>query len=215
MAKRSYNQYCAVARALDAIGDRWTLLLVRELLLGPKRYGDLLASSPGIGTNLLADRLREMEAQGLVERATLPPPAGSTVYQLTDSGAELESVVRALGRWGRHFMGPRRDGEHLSTGAYFIALRERFRPDRAADLKENYELRVDGRVFEVAVDHKTCTTKEASANRPSAVFTMDSDALNRLFLGELTAAEAVKNESVRVTGDPAALARFQELFAGE
>ena len=126
MTKRSYKQHCAVARGLDVIGDRWTLLLVRELLLGPKRYGDLLAASPGIGTNLLADRLREMETEGLIERVTLPPPAGSTVYRLTEGGAELETVVRAIGRWGSRLMGPRRPDEHLSVGAYFVAFRERF-----------------------------------------------------------------------------------------
>jgi DNA-binding HxlR family transcriptional regulator/putative sterol carrier protein len=212
MAKRSYNQYCAVARALDVVGDRWTLLIVRELLIGPKRYGDLLAASPGIGTNLLADRLREMEAQGLVERVVLPPPAGSTVYRLSDSGAELESVIRALGRWGGHFMGPRRQGEHLSVGAYFVALRERFRPERAAGVRETYELRVDGRVFEVRVDDGTCTTTEGTANASTAVFTMDAEGLNRLFLGELTAADAIANGDVQVAGDAAALARFQELF---
>src|SRR5712692_11476763 len=84
--RRSYDQYCAVARGLDVIGDRWTLLLVRDLLLGPKRYKDLLAGLPGIGTNLLADRLHELEGAGLIERTVLPPPAGSTVYQLTEAG---------------------------------------------------------------------------------------------------------------------------------
>lgn len=213
MAKRSYNQYCAVARGLDVIGDRWTLLLVRELLLGPKRYGDLLAASPGIGTNLLVGRLREMEAQGLVERATLPPPAGSTVYRLTETGAELDTVVRAIGRWGGRFMGPRRSEEHLSPGAYFIALRERFRPERAVGLHEAYEFRVDGRVFEVRVDDGTCTTSEGSANRPVAVFTMDVEALNQVFLGQVTAAQAIAGGSVEVAGDAGALARFQEAFA--
>lgn len=212
MAKRSYNQYCAVARGLDVIGDRWTLLLVRELLLGPKRYGDLLAASPGIGTNLLADRLREMETHGLVERATLPPPAGSTVYRLTGEGAELETVVRAIGRWGACCMGPRRTDEHLSPGAYFIAIRERFRPERAAGLREGYEFRVDGRVFEVRVDEGTCTTSEGSANGPAAVFTMSAEALNQVFLGEVTAAQAIAEGIVQVAGDPGALARFQEVF---
>lgn len=212
MAKRSYNQYCAVARGLDVIGDRWTLLLVRELLLGPKRYGDLLAASPGIGTNLLADRLREMEIQGLVERVTLPPPAGSTVYRLTGAGAELETIVRAVGCWGARFMGPRRPDEHLSPGAYFVAIRERFRPERAASLREVYEFQVDGRVFEVRVDEGTCTTSEGSANRPAAVFTMSAEALNQLFLGHLTAAQAIADGSVQVAGDAGALARFQEVF---
>lgn len=211
MAKRSYNQYCAVAKGLDVIGDRWTLLLVRELLLGPRRYGDLLAASPGIGTNLLADRLRMMEAEGLVERVTLPPPAGSTVYRLTDDGAALEPVVRAIGLWGVRFMGSRLPGEHLAPGAYFVAIRELFRPERAAGLHEAYEFRVDGRVFEVRVDDGTCTTSEGSASRPTAVFTMTAAALDQLILGQLTAAQATADGSVQVTGDPDALARFQDL----
>jgi DNA-binding HxlR family transcriptional regulator/putative sterol carrier protein len=212
MTKRSYNQYCAVARGLDVIGERWTLLLVRELLLGPKRYGDLLAASPGIGTNLLADRLREMESLGLVERAALPPPAGSTVYRLTASGAELETVVRAIGSWAAHFMGPRRPDEHLAPGAYFIALRERFRPERARDIHETYEFRVDGRVFEVRVDGGTCTTSEGSAHRPAAIFTMSAETLNRIFLGQVTAAKAIAEGSVQVAGDKEALKRFQAMF---
>src|SRR5437660_12010745 len=104
-APRSYDQYCAVARGLDVSGDRWTLLIVRDLLLGPKRYKDLLSGLPGIGTNLLADRLKELEGAGLIERAVLPPPAGSTVYQLTERGLALEPVMIALGRWGARCLG--------------------------------------------------------------------------------------------------------------
>src|SRR5919108_1109967 len=101
---RSYHQYCAVARALDLIGDRWTLLLIRDLLLGPKRYKDLLEGLPGIGTNLLAHRLREMEEYGLVERATLPPPSGVAVYQLTPTGEGLAPALSAIGRWGAQYL---------------------------------------------------------------------------------------------------------------
>src|SRR5918995_3325809 len=100
MGKRRYDQYCALARTLDVVGERWTLLLVRELLLGPRRYKDLLAGLPGIGTNLLAERLRHLEEFGLVRRRSLPPPAGSRVYELTELGRGLESVVMELGRWG-------------------------------------------------------------------------------------------------------------------
>lgn len=212
MAKRSYNQFCAVARGLDVIGDRWTLLLVRELLLGPKRYGDLLAANPGIGTNLLADRLKEMEAHCLIERATLPPPAGSTIYRLTAAGAELEAVVRAIGRWGAHVTDDRRPGEHLSPGAYFIALRERFRPEQAQGLLEVYEFRVEGRVFEVRVDQATCFTTEGGADTPVAVFTMGVETLHQLFVGEMKAADAIKEGVVHVHGDGGALVRFQALF---
>jgi DNA-binding HxlR family transcriptional regulator len=114
---RSYRQYCAVARGLDVVGERWTLLIVRDLLIGPKRYKDLLTGLPGIGTNLLATRLRDLEEQGLVGRRVLPPPAGSTVYELTQVGQALEPVVTALGRWGHRFLGARREGEFLSANA--------------------------------------------------------------------------------------------------
>ncbi len=212
MSKRTYNQYCAIARALDVIGDRWTLLLVRELMLGPKRYGDLLAASPGIGTNLLADRLRELESAGLVERIVLPPPAGSTVYQLTEAGSGLEPVMMALGRWGRRFMGPIRPDEYLSPGAFFIALRARFDPENAVGVREAYEFRVEGRVFEVRVEEGVCVTSEGRANAPAAIFTLDVETFSEIFFGRLTAEEAVRSERVQVTGDKAALARFQKTF---
>jgi DNA-binding HxlR family transcriptional regulator len=102
---RSYGQYCSVAKALDAIGDRWTLLVVRELLLqGGCRYTDLLTGLPGIATNLLGDRLRQLEANGLVRREAAPPPVAATLYHLTDAGRELEAVIRALGRFGARYM---------------------------------------------------------------------------------------------------------------
>ena len=90
MAKRNYHQFCAIAHALDIVGERWTLLVVRELLMGPKRFTDLLSNLPGIGTNLLAARLKELEEQGIIERSTLPPPAASSVYVLTELGSICE-----------------------------------------------------------------------------------------------------------------------------
>lgn len=101
---RSYEQYCALARALDHVGGRWTLLIVRELLLGPKRFTDLRDNLPGIATNLLTDRLRALEADGIIGRQELPPPAASVVYQLTELGRGLEEPVHALVRWGGHWM---------------------------------------------------------------------------------------------------------------
>lgn len=98
---KSYRQYCSVARALDVVGDRWVLLIVRELLaLGPSRYTDLRRGLPGIATNLLADRLKAMEADGLIERYDAPPPVGTTLFRLTGRGRELQGVVQALARWG-------------------------------------------------------------------------------------------------------------------
>src|SRR3954465_204093 len=97
---RTYGDRCGIARALDVVGERWALLVVRELLLGPKRFTDLRAGLPNIGPDVLAQRLRDLEGSGLVRRATLPPPAASAVYELTERGADLEEVVLALGRWG-------------------------------------------------------------------------------------------------------------------
>src|SRR6266852_4345473 len=98
---KSYQQYCSVARALDVVGDRWVLLIVRELLaFGPSRYSDLKRGLPGIATNLLAERLKVMEADGLIERYDAPPPVGTNLYQLTERGRELQDVLHALARWG-------------------------------------------------------------------------------------------------------------------
>src|SRR5258707_12347535 len=98
--KRSYGQFCAAAKALDVVGERWTLLVVRELLLGPRRFTDLLAALPGLGTSLLASRLKQLEAAGVIRREQLPPPAGSWVYQITDAGLGGALVVKALADWG-------------------------------------------------------------------------------------------------------------------
>jgi putative sterol carrier protein len=153
-----------------------------------------------------------MESQGLIERVTLPPPAGSTVYRLTGSGAELEPIVRAIGRWGGRFMDKRGPGQQLSLGAYFVAIREWFRPERATGLREAYEFRVDGRVFEVRVDEGTCATSEGSASGAVAVFGMSLETLDQLFRGEVAADRAIADGRVKVDGDREALARFQAVF---
>jgi DNA-binding HxlR family transcriptional regulator len=103
---RKYDQYCPLAHALELIGERWTLLVVRELLHGPQRYTDLADRLPGIGTNILASRLRDLEAAGVVAKRTLPPPAASKVYELTEYGVELKPVMRELARWGARSLGP-------------------------------------------------------------------------------------------------------------
>jgi DNA-binding HxlR family transcriptional regulator len=113
---KHYEQYCPVAHALDLVGDRWALLVVRELMPGPKRYTDLAEHLPGIGTNILASRLRDLEAAGIVEKRTLPPPAASRVYQLTDYGRDLRSVVRELALWGARSLGPPTADDELYPG---------------------------------------------------------------------------------------------------
>jgi DNA-binding HxlR family transcriptional regulator len=214
-AGRSYRQYCGVARGLDVVGERWTLLLVRDLLLGPKRYKDLLDGLPGIGTNLLAARLRELEKVGLLRRTVLPPPAGSTVYELTEAGQALEPVVAALGRWGVRFMDRPHDGDFLSPTAFAFAMRATFRPEAATGVHETWELRVGGRVFEVRVEDGRCTTTEGPPRAPATLLETDEETLRAIRRRGLTADEALRAGRVAIRGDPSALERFVQIFGGQ
>jgi DNA-binding HxlR family transcriptional regulator len=113
---KRYDQYCPMAHALDMIGDRWELLIVRELMQGPKRYTDLAEGLPGIGTNILAARLRDLESAGVLAKRILPPPAASKVYELTDYGRELKPVMRELAIWGARSLGPPKPGDEFFPG---------------------------------------------------------------------------------------------------
>jgi DNA-binding HxlR family transcriptional regulator len=209
---RTYHQHCPVACGLDVIGERWTLLVVRDLLTGPKRYTDLLAGLPGIGTNLLATRLRELEDRGIVQRKVLPPPAASTVYELTEIGQRLEPTVMAIGAWGSTFMGEPREGEFLSANAYLLALRGLLRPDLADGLNKTFEVRVGNQIFEVRIAEARCTTREVQPRSPDATLVMDVATLGELLSGRLSAAEALRTARVDVTGDPDALQTFTNVF---
>lgn len=128
MSRRSYDQYCAVARALDAVGERWSLLIVRELLDGPRRYTDLHADLPGVSTDILAGRLKQLESEGLVVRRKLERPANAVVYQLTERGLTLRQVVDALGSWGLGALGEPRPTdavrEHWVTADSVVVTRD-------------------------------------------------------------------------------------------
>src|SRR5947207_2783645 len=136
--KRTYADPCGVARALDRVGDRWALLVVRDLLLGPKRFTDLRAGLPQVSPDVLSQRLRELERAGVISRRMLPPPAASRIYELTAWGRELEPVVLALGRWGSRAPFPPGD-QPLSIDSFVIALKTLFDPRAAGDLAASYE----------------------------------------------------------------------------
>jgi DNA-binding HxlR family transcriptional regulator/putative sterol carrier protein len=210
--KRSYEQYCPAAKALDLVGERWTLLVVRELLLGPRRYGDLIEALPGIGTNLLAERLRRLEDAGFVQRRRLDPPAGSTVYQLTERGAGLEDVVLALARVGMAALGQPRREETFRPEWLTLTLRANFDPDAAHGVRETYELRVDGQPVHVRVDRGRVEARSGPAAEPDLVLEAKAPALARLGRGELEPEEALTSGALRVSGDPGALLRFLRVF---
>ena len=131
MTGRGYRQWCGMARALDVVGERWSLLIVRDLLPGPQRYSDLLHTLAGIPTDMLASRLRGLEAAGIVRRTTLPPPAGSRVYELTERGRGLEAAIVELSRWGTELLGEPTDDDVFRAEWLALSLRTRFRPERA------------------------------------------------------------------------------------
>jgi len=211
--KRSYDQWCAVARSLDVVGERWTMLIVRDLLVGPKRYTDLLEGLPGIGTNLLAQRLRELEANGIVEKAELPPPSGATVYRLTPRGSALEPLVFALGRWGFQFLGKPKATDAMLPDPFFLSLRASFKPERAQGLAERYAFAIGERRFIVEVADGKHVIREGEATAPAATIIADTATLFALRRRELTVRKAIASGKVRVEGDPKALERFLEVFA--
>jgi len=197
---RTYNQYCGVARALDLVGERWALLVVRELLFGPKRYSDLLAGIPGISTNILAARMHDLERGGVVARRPLPPPAGSIVYELTPYGRALEEPIIALGRWGGRSLGPPDGRRAFLPGWGLLAMRASFRPERALRAAGTYELRIDGEVFHIVVEESGVTFSAGPAEQPDLVMRTDAATFLALGAGELSPEAAASSELVELEG---------------
>jgi DNA-binding HxlR family transcriptional regulator len=214
MAKR-FDQYCPVAHGLSLVGERWALLVVRELLKGPRRYTDLAAGLPGIGTNVLATRLRELEEAGVVHRRKLPPPAASTVYELTEYGAGLEEVIHAIARWGARSLGLPRREDDLDHEWGLSAFRALLYPERARGLTEAYVMRVDDDVFTVwLVDGCLRTELGATTDDPALDAAMDMATFFALASGDLAPSEALGEGRVRLdTGDPETLERFFQMFS--
>lgn len=211
--RRTYDQFCGLARALDVVGERWTVLLVRDLALGPQRYSDLLTGEPGIGTSMLAERLRHLEDEGLVRRAHLPPPAAGPAYALTDEGRRLVDALMPLALWGAERLGERdREARHRPEWM-FVALRARFRPERAAGVHETYEFRLDGTVLHARVDDGAIDVRRGPADRPDLVVTAGAPTLLDLSLGRITAAEAVASGRAEITGSAAASAHCLAIFS--
>jgi DNA-binding HxlR family transcriptional regulator len=209
--KRTYDDGCAAAHALDLVGERWALLVVRELLLGPKRFTDLRAGLPNASPNVLAQRLRELEAAGVVRRRKLPPPAASRVYELTDWGLELEPVVIRLGRWGARSPSlPREAG--LGTDSLILSFRTMFDPRAAKGIEAVYELRLGEDRFRAEVADGRFEILRGSADRPDATIASDSATLAALVYGGQPLAGALRSGDVEIKGDEAAVERFLTLF---
>lgn len=198
---------------MDLVGERWTLLLVRDLLTGPKRFGDLQKSLRGMGTGLLAARMKHLEREGLVEKITLPPPARTPAYALTEAGRELGPAVLALARWGTKWaMGERREGETFHPGWAVLAMEAFFDPAAADDVRAVYEFRVDDEVFHVRVAGGAVEAAHGPAQLADATLSTTADVLAELAEGRVTLAESIKNRTVTAAGDREALVRLRTLF---
>ncbi|MFE9854887.1 winged helix-turn-helix transcriptional regulator [Streptomyces sp. NPDC005780] len=213
MDQRTYNQYCATARTLDLVGERWTLLLVRELLTGPKRFGDLQRSLRGMGTGLLAARMKHLEREGLAHKITLPPPARTPAYALTEAGEELGPAVLALARWGTKWaMGERRESETFHPGWAVLGMEAYFDAEAAEGVRAVYEFRVGDEVFHVRVDDGTIEALHGPAQHPDAVVEADEAAFAALAEGRSNLADAIGTGSFSASGDRQALTRLPRLF---
>jgi DNA-binding HxlR family transcriptional regulator len=209
--KRMYNDRCGIARALDLVGERWALLVVRELLLGPKRFSDLRGGLPNIGPDVLAQRLRDLEAAGILRRAKLPPPSGAQVYELTDRGRELEPVILALGAWGSRAPFPSGDAR-LGVDSAVLALKTLFDAPSAGSIDEVLELRLDGDRFRAHVAGGRLDVARGAADDPVAVIETDPGTLSRVLWHGRKLTAALRAGDVRIDGDTAAARRFLALF---
>jgi DNA-binding HxlR family transcriptional regulator len=206
---KRYGQRCPVARALDVIGDRWTPLIVRELLLGPKRYTDLLEALPGVGTNILAARLTDLQAHGVAVKRTLPPPTPVAVYELTAAGEALGPVLRELRAWGEQFAPPPKAGDAVRPAWIIQSAASRDPGLRAGRV---CELRVGAEVFELTGTDGEAAVKARATAAPDAVLTIEPGVLLRLAAGRVDAARA--RDRIGIEGDQQVAVDVIEMLAG-
>ena len=205
--KRTYGDVCGVARALDVVGERWSLMVVRELLLGPKRFTDLRAGLPNLGPDVLTQRLRDLDAAGLVEKRILPPPAAAKVYVLTELGHKLEPVVMALGAFGAHLPLAEDCEMQMSFDAHILSLRTLFAADRAPQ-RLRVQLLLDGRPHTATIEDGAFAIGPGELEDPDATISGDPGVVLAVCHGRTSYEDA----GLEVTGDEDAARAFLRCF---
>jgi DNA-binding HxlR family transcriptional regulator len=208
---RTYGDGCGIAHALDLIGERWALLVVRELLLGPKRFTDLRDGLPKASPNVLSQRLRELEQAGIVQRRKLPPPAGAWIYELTDWGRDLKPIVISLGTWALRSQSFPEDAP-VGTDSIILALGTFFDPEAAGDLTARYEIRLGEQAFTIRIADGAIDVARGPADDADAVVESDATTLSALIWQGRDLADALAAGDVTVEGDERAVTRFLTLF---
>jgi DNA-binding HxlR family transcriptional regulator len=211
MSKRPYGQYCGMARALEIIGERWALLIVRDLLVGPKRFGEIQRGLPGIPTNVLTARLKELEEAGIVQRTVLPRPASGVAYELTVEGRGLEEGLIAIGRWGAKRLGDPRPDEVVTVDSIATALLTTFRPEHAGNTKATFLLKLGEIAVTAEVRNRTIRIERGATSQPDLTIEA-GPALRQLMAREVTAQEALDRGIVSISGNTALFDRFASIF---
>jgi DNA-binding HxlR family transcriptional regulator len=211
MTRRTYGQYCGLSRALEIVGERWALLIVRDLSVSPKSLTQLQQGLPRIPSDTLSARMRELVHAGIVRG--LPTADDAVRYELTEFGGELEDILLRFNRWGAQMLGDQRPEEIITVDSLVVAMRSTFHPEPARGVRASYEIRVDRDVvFHIRVDDGIMHA--APGPLPGADLVLEpGTALKHMMAGELSAADAIANGTVHVVGDPALLQRFTEMFA--
>lgn len=208
---RAYADACGTAHALDLIGERWTLLVLRELMLGPRRFGDLRADLPGLSANVLTQRLESLEAAGILRRRKLPPPAQVQVYELTEWGLEAEPIVLALGRWGAR--SPIHDPTMpLSAVSMMLSLRAMFDPERANGVGASIDFRLGDDSYSAAIEDGRLSVEQGRRGAADATVSGSPSVVIGTIYGFAALAELERAGLVTVSGDRHAFGRFCEAF---
>jgi DNA-binding HxlR family transcriptional regulator/putative sterol carrier protein len=213
MPEHRYQQYCALARALDVAGDRWTLLIVRELAPGPRRFTDLVDGLPGISRKLLTERLRALERDGIVARQELPPPAARQVYELTDDGRDLAHAMAPLIAWGARRLGERNPTESFRARWPAVGMAGLADREAAKGVRESYQYVVGRSAFHFTVDDGSIRLHDGWAQDPAVVLTTDEETWADIASGKIRFSSATATGALSVAGEPQAVQRLRKIFS--
>jgi DNA-binding HxlR family transcriptional regulator/putative sterol carrier protein len=213
MPEHRYQQFCALARTLDVAGDRWTLLIVRELAPGPRRFTDLVDGLPGISRKLLTERLRTLERDGIVGRQELPPPAARQVYELTDDGRDLAHAMGPLIAWGVRRLGERKPTESFRARWPAVGMAALADREAAKGVSETYQYLVGSSAFHFTIDDASIRLHDGWAQDPAVVLTTDEETWADIASGKISASSAAATGAMTVAGDPQAVKRLRRIFA--
>lgn len=210
--KRHYGQFCGLAAGLDIVGERWTLLIVRELLLAPARFSEIAENLPGIGPNLLSDRLRSLAERGLIEAAPVPGDGRGKQYRLTELGEELREPLLNLARWGMGFLSEKDIGGVARGSWGFLAVQAMVHGQTVPDVSESYEFRVDGEVFHLRLHGGRAVAQRGPADEPAIVVETDATTFVKIGAELLSPFDALVSGVLRIEGDPGAAQRCTRLL---